>query len=261
MILLDAMVRFSGAGMLALLMLFAVRDLNRVQGAHYLFFASLSLLCAFLGFTLQPFHLPPALNIVVRFLDIPHLVFVWLFTLSIFESKFKFRWYHLVISLVYTAPILLARLAQLDIVNLEPQPFATVAEIFSLGLMIHLVLATLMGRRHDMLDKRRRARVYFVMVIVFVTSVTTFGAAVDFLPFGMTAQTLWIVSVWPGILSACYWLLAGNRLALMFHHVSKSNQAISREDQKVLTALEEIIVNEEAYRSPSLKITSTVCGP
>ena len=94
MILFAAMVRFSGAGMLVLLMLFTARDLNRVQGAPFLFLACLSLLCAYLGFTIEPFQLPPDLGIFVRFLDIPHLVFVWLFALSIFETKFKFRWFH-----------------------------------------------------------------------------------------------------------------------------------------------------------------------
>ena len=126
MILFDAMMRFSGAGMLVLLMLFTARDLNRAQGAPYLFLAGLSLLCAYLGFTIEPFQLPPALSTFVRFLDIPHLVFVWLFALSIFETKFKLRWYHLAVGLGYTAPILFARLAQLDFVGLEPQPFATI---------------------------------------------------------------------------------------------------------------------------------------
>ena len=256
MILLDAMVRFSGAGMLALLMLFTARDLNRVQGAPYLFLASFSLLCAYLGFTIEPFQLPQALDLVVRFLDIPHLVFVWLFALSIFQTKFRFRWYHLAISLGYTVPILLTRLAQFDLLKMEPNQFAIVAEVFSLALMAHLVFATLRGRIHDMLDKRRRARVYFVLVIVFVTSVATLGAAFDFKPFGMTAQTLWIASVWPGVFWACYWLLGGNHLALTFQRTRERNKEISAEDEKILTALEAIMTKEEAYRSPSLKITT-----
>lgn len=254
--LFDAMVRFSGAGMLVLLMLFVARDLNRVQGAPYLFLACLSLLCAYLGFTIEPFELPPALSITARFLDIPHLVFVWIFALSIFETKFKLRLFHLAVGLGYTAPILFARLAQLDFVKLEPQPFAMIAEIFSLALMAHLVFAILKERRDDMLDKRRRARVYFVMVIVFVASVTSLGAAADFRPFGMTAQTLWVVSVWPGIFWACYWLLGGTQLALTFQNIRHSNKKVSQEDQKILTALEALMVHEEAYRSNSLKITS-----
>lgn len=248
--------RFSGVGMLVLLLLFTARDLNRVQGAPYLFLACSSLLCAYLGFTIEPFALPSTFSAVVRFLDIPHLVFVWLFALSIFETKFKLRWGHLAVGLGYTAPIFITRLAQLNFVNLEPQPFSTVAEVFSLALMAHLVFATLRGRRHDMSDKRRRARVYFVMVIVFVASVTTLGASADFRPFGMTAQTLWIVSVWPGLFLASYWLLGGNQLALMFQHTRSSNQEISEADQKTLTALEALMVDEEAFRSTSLKITT-----
>lgn len=256
MILFDAFVRFTGVGLLALLASFSLRDLRAWQGAPYLFFASVTVLAAYLGMTIEPLQLPYVPHFIVRFADIPHLVFVWLFALSIFQQKFELRWYHIAVGVIYSLPIFIVRLYQFGFVNWRIQPLVYAVEFFSLALMAHLIFATLRGRADDLLEKRRRARIYFVVVIVFVALSATLVEATGAKPFGMSFQTLWIASIWPGIVWTCYWLLKANRDALNFGDTRSVAQPVSARDRDLLSALERIMRDEQAYRAPDLKITT-----
>lgn len=256
MILLDAFIRFTGVGLLVLLAVLTARDLRKWHGAPYLLLASISVLAAYLGLTIPQFRLPEFAHVIVRVLDIPVLVCVWLFALSLFEQKFTLRWFHIFAGVTYSLPISIIRLYQFEIVTWDPEPFLFVAEIFSVALMAHLIFATLRGRANDLLEQRRRARIYFVLVIAFVATVTTFIGTDMFLPYDVDYATLWITSVWPGIIWTCYWLLGAKRDALTFGDDASNRSRQRPEDQKLLAALESIMLSEEAFRSSNLTVVA-----
>lgn len=256
MLLFDAFIRFTGVGLLVLLAIFSARDLKSWHGARYLLLASISVLGAFLGFTIEPFRLPEIPHAIARLADMPHLVFVWLFALSVFERKFKARPFHLLVGGIYILPMLATRLYQFGLATWDPRPIALVAEVFSVALMTHLIIVSLRGRADDLLEKRRRARIYFVIVIVFVAVSAALVEATGFRPLGMAFQTLWIATVWPGIVWTCFWLLGANPAVLAFDDAKIPSAPASAQDQKLLAALDEIMTGQQAFRTADLKITT-----
>lgn len=254
MILLDAVIRFTGVGLLILLAVFTVRDLRGWNSAPYLFLSCISVLAAFLGLTIAPFRLPDFAHLIVRFVDIPHLIFVWLFALSLFKENFVLRWFHLCFGIIYCLPMLIIRLYQFEVITWHPQLFVYAAEVFSVALIGHLIYATLRGRAGDLLEKRRRARVYFVVIIVFVATTATFIDPDVFRPHIIAYETLWISSIWPAIIWTSYWLLGANKNALAFGNRAPKKSGLSNQDRDLLSKLETIMITEEAFKSSNLTI-------
>lgn len=256
MILLDAFIRFTGAGLLVIMAVFTVRDLRKWHGAPYLFLSCVSVLAAFLAMTIEPFRLPDFGHLIVRFVDVPHLIFVWLFALSLFKEKFEFRWFHLCVGVIYCLPIVIIRLYQFGVVTWHPQFFVYVAEVFSIVLMGHLIYATIRGRANDLLEQRRRARIYFIVIIVFVGCTATFINPDIFLPYIIPYETLWIASIWPGVVWTCFWLLGINKGALAFGNRQPKQSPLSQKDQDLLGQLEIIMLREEAFKESSLTVVT-----
>lgn len=256
MILFDAFIRFTGVGLLVLLAVLTVRDLRNWHGAPYLFLASISVLAAYLGLTLPEFRLPDTTHVIVRIIDIPNLAFVWLFALTLFARKFILRGFHIAAVVLYSVPISIVRLYQFEIIEMDPRPVLFVAEIFSIALISHLIFTTLRGRADDLLEQRRRARIYFVIVISFVATFTTFIHTDMFLPHKVSYATLWTASVWPGIVWTCYWLFGAKREALAFGGQAKAQTKKDPVDQKLLAELETIMMEKEAFKTSDLTIVT-----
>lgn len=256
MILLDAFIRFTGVGLLVLLAVLTIRDLRKWHGAPYLFLASVTVLAAYLGLTIPQFRLPDVVHIVVRIIDIPNLVFVWLFALTLFEEKFTLRWFHIWAGVIYSLPISIIRLYQFEIVAWEIDSFLFAAEMFSIALVGHLIFTTLRGRSDDLLEQRRRARIYFVLVISYVATVTTFIGPDMFLPYDVAYATLWITSVWPGIIWTCYWLFGAKRDVLAFGDQPPIKAVQNLVDQKLLARLEDIMQSDEMFKTSDLTIVT-----
>jgi len=108
----DTFIRFSGVGLLLCLAVLSLRDVKKSQSARFLVLSCISTAALLIGFT--PAFLPPPKTVLLaaRFIDIPHLIFIWLFALSLFDSAFKVRWFHALIALAYCLPIFLIRLVQ-----------------------------------------------------------------------------------------------------------------------------------------------------
>lgn len=256
MILLDAFIRFTGAGLLILLAVFTFRDLRTWHAAPYLFLSCISVLATFLGMTIAPFRLPGLGHLIVRLVETPNLVFVWIFVLSIFNEKFALRWFHLCVGIIYCLPLIIIRLYQFEVIKWHPQLFVDVAEVLSLALMVHLIYATLHGRRDDLLEQRRRARVYFVVMIFCVSIIATFIDPKIFKPHIIPYETIYIASIWPAIIWTSYWLLGANRNALTFGNQELRQSGLSQKDQDLLANLETIMLTEEAFKTPDLTIVT-----
>ena len=241
-------------GLLVLLAVLTVRDLRNWHGAPYLFLASVTVLAAYLGLTLPEFQLPGALHVLVRIIDIPNLAFVWLFALTLFAQTFTLRWFHVAAVTLYSLPISIIRLYQFEIVEMDPRPVLLVAEIFSIALVGHLIFSTLRGRANDLLEQRRRARIYFVLVISFVATVTTFIHTDMFLPHEVSYATLWTASVWPGIVWTSYWLLGAKREALAFGDQAEHKTVANAADRQLLAELETVMQSDEGFRESNLTI-------
>lgn len=257
MMFFDTFVRFAGIGLLLCLAIITLRDVKRSRGSLFLVLSCITTAALLIGFT--PIFLPPPepLLIVARFLDIPHLIFVWLFALSLFDSEFKPRLYHGVVALAYCLPILLFRLSQFGLIGPLPYWVATSVSIGAFLITSHLIWSTLNGRADDLVTHRRAARYYFVCVIGFVAIASALsdmflmGDRQQFLP---TAKALIFL---PAIIFACYWLFRIDPSALSFGSRAPEGQGpINASDSTLVQKLSLEMSEGRVFLNPDLTITS-----
>ncbi|MEM7330049.1 MAG: helix-turn-helix transcriptional regulator [Pseudomonadota bacterium] len=251
---IDALFRFSGIGFLLLLATMVWRDHRQWIGAPYLILACLSVAALFAGYTLDVLKPPRPIYEFVRFVDIPHLVFVWLFALSLFNPKFQLRAWHVLVGVLYAAPILWLRLGLIWDLPDRPQWLIAYGSLTSILLMAHLCFATLSGRADDLLEQRRASRLYFVIAIAIVA----FGAAAsDLLPVeiaGFDKRTVKIISIWIAIVWGTLWMLSFNKPAISFGLKTGSGRVWKDRDDALQSKLQTAMTGAHMYREQSLTI-------
>ncbi|MDY7099298.1 MAG: hypothetical protein SXU28_14275, partial [Pseudomonadota bacterium] len=145
MLLIDGLFRFSGVGLLIFLAVVAARSWPKSKSRPYLVLACASVAALFIGYAPPVFEPPYPLDAVIRFLDVPHLVFVWLFGLSLFQSDFNLRPFHVVVGIAYCLPILCARFAQFGVMDEFPFWMMVMVDVMALGIALHLIASALLG--------------------------------------------------------------------------------------------------------------------
>ena len=255
MIWLDSLFRFSGIAFLLLLLLVAIRDGKQWNSAPYLALSCICVAALFAGYAPEPLHPPEPIYGLVRFLDIPHLVFVWLFALSLYDSSFQLRYQHVVIGVLYCLPIVWLRLEYYGLAASVPGWVLIYGSLTSVALMAHLCFVTLNGRSDDLLAARRASRLYFILMIVFVAVA---AAIIDPLPshvWGIDRHTAKMLSIWPAICSGVIWLVALNQRAAHFGNHPRSARVQEADDGALKDALAGIMRDDEVYREPGLTIS------
>ena len=255
MLLLDAFFRFSGIGMLILLTISVFRFTVSSKSRTLFVLSAISVAGLFLGYVPEPFLLPEPLLIVVRLLDVPHLIFIWLFALSLFQKDFQIRLFHIVVGATYCAPIFMARLAQFGLAPPFPYWAVALVDIVAVAIALHVIMSTLRGRSDDLLQSRREARLNFVIVMVFVT---VSAAAIEFLLTGSLSEWLYtakVMTIWPAIFWTDLWLLKPSRTSFAFEHIARPDTAASDlKDSELHKALLREVVDQQAYLDPELTL-------
>lgn len=256
MILLDSLFRFSGIAFLLLLLFVAIRDGRRWNSTPYLALSCISVAALFAGYAPELLQPPEPIYGLVRFLDIPHLVFVWLFALSLYDSNFQLRHLHAAVGVLYCLPIFWHRLEDYGLVVPLPEWVLIYGSLTSVALMAHLCIVTLSGRADDLLEERRASRFYFILLIVFVA---TAAAIIDPAPgdiWGMDKRTAKVLSIWPAIGCGVVWLVTLNQRAAHFGNHPRTARTPASDESALKDALSALMRNEEIFREPGLTISA-----
>lgn len=256
MLIIDSFARFTGIGLLALVAALAMPELRTWRSAPYLTMACLSVIAFFVGHAPKALGLPDPLQSFARFLDIPHLIFVWLFALSLFEQNFELRPFHWLVGIVYCTPIFWIRLLGVEAVYSASPWVLHIVTIFSLTLMCHLVYSTLRGRADDLLERRRASRLYFILVIAFVAIIAAITDPLLVRQSIIDRSTIKILSIWPAIFWGSYWVLALDRNATDFIDRSIGTPVPDGRDIKLVQKLDMLMADQEVYKDSDLTIVA-----
>jgi AraC-like DNA-binding protein len=253
---LDSFARFSGIGLLAILAVLACREFHTWRSARYLLAACLSLIALFVTMAPQSLGVPSAMQSFSGIIAIPHLICVWLFALSLFEQDFKMEPWHWLVGVIYCGPLLWIELYGVGAVAKATLWVLHMATVFSLLLMGHLVFVTLRGRTDDLLEKRRSARIYFVLVVVFVAVVTALADPLTLGRSDFDRGTIKTLAIWPAIVWGCLWMFAIDRNAIHFRFRADPAHSSNERDAELLQKLEALMIGQEAFKDSDLTIVT-----
>jgi uncharacterized membrane protein len=127
---------------LTLLCLLTVKLLNSDldKGKKHLFLlSSISVSALIIGLMPQALELPKFMRYTARLLDVPHLVFLWLFCLSLLQKKFEIKKWHMICGMSYCIPIFYVRLEQLGFTETNVAGAVLLANIFTGLCVSHLL--------------------------------------------------------------------------------------------------------------------------
>ncbi len=254
---LDIVLRFSGITCLFLILIFTCRDLRSSARTKLLAAACISVIALLLGYTPEFLNLPESVRPFLRFLDVPHLVLIWLFAMSLFQEKFSIWPVYAAIGLIYCMPIFITRLAEFGFISGYPAWIIPLVSIASLILVGHLVTIALVGRSDDLRVERRDLRIWFVAVMVGVTILAAVSEAIPSIQAGLPRQTVKALTIWPGIVFASYWLLSVEPGKITFAGTVKTGQLSTLAEAKnaeLLRKLENHMQSERPYLEAGLSI-------
>lgn len=256
MLFYDVFFRFTGTGLLLLIAALIIASGRLTARRVFLLLSCLSVAALFLGFAPPEIVPSDIIYYPARILDVPHLVFVWLFALSLFQRSFHVKPIHWIVGLAYALPIFWVRLAEFGLVSRVSEGLIVYISATSLLLTAHLVFATLKDWSDDLLSERRRTRVYFVFIVIFATIVAAVAEPFLIASGHISSQTFKAMSIWPAIVIAAIWLLQANPHALIFRDERTPAGQLSQRDSDLLVRLKNLVEKKEAFKDRELSIVS-----
>lgn len=256
MIFLDLILRTSCLTLLLLLIINLLRQKQHSQQTKLLLLSCVSVGCLLVGLSPLSGHLPSSLYFGVRLLDIPHLIFIWLFGLSLFRHQFHVTRWHLLFACLYCGPIVWVRLAQFGLLSKIDMPVVLLANLLTVLLITHLLYCVIKGRKDDLSEERRAARLQFVFLVSFMAILISLSEVVlvqaerDLTIIG----TIKTAAIFPAILWTCLWLLPFNSKALTFDSVSSTSETWLSADKLLYNRIRKELSDNQPFLEPGLSI-------
>ncbi|RTE86602.1 MULTISPECIES: helix-turn-helix transcriptional regulator [Gammaproteobacteria] len=251
MLTIDAFFRFSALSLAILLSVIVARDLFHSRQAKLLVATNVLIACFLLGAMPDPFQLPYAIRVPLRWLDTLLLPITWLFVLTLFKRDFFIRTWHLLGLTVLVGSMLAERLAWMEVIDRLPDWWALLVLGSSLLLVGHMLAITLLGRKDDLIEVRRKYRLYLIALIALSMFLAILAGS---LWFKEQQTTVNAISVWIPAVAMSLWVLSGHSTALTFYHDVKSKKVPNQAEKKLLSKLESLMLEDKIYLKDQLTI-------
>lgn len=189
-------------------------------------------------------------------------IFIWWFSLSLFDDDFRLgrvEWGVAVLWCALGVPNFNDFVLEQDI----SYPWAAVCRsVMAIAIVAHLAYRALAGRSADLVEGRRRARIYFTFAIAGLFLIDLWSESA----FGFHSEPIWFTTIEHGlffsvIVWSVFWLTKLEKSTLMFDRPaaapspSTAGPALSPKEQLLHTKLIAAVEGEKAYLEPELSIT------
>lgn len=196
--------------------------------------------------------MPFAIRSAFRIFDAFLLFFVWLFVLSLFQKDFRLNLLHMLVGVVISGPILAERFVHFGWLDSLPVWWASLVNSTALLLPLHMMLVALTGRSDDLLEQRRKSRLYLTFIIAMSALLAILLGSI-LLPQQQT--TVNVISLWLPIVSICLWLTTVDKQAFTFHHGTQEvTSELSHRDSLLQQRLDEAMTEQRAYLENNLSV-------
>ncbi|MEP3654312.1 MAG: helix-turn-helix domain-containing protein [Litorimonas sp.] len=257
MLILDVLLRYSTVTMLFLIAILSIRDGRKFPPKIFIVLATVAIAFMLLGTSLDEFRLPQPFHAIVRFGDVANIVFIWWLGLAIFQDDFRLRWPHWAVLILNCVILLPHRFRELQGEGYFHQGLNIGLDLVMVGIMGHLVFVTLKGRADDLIEPRRRLRLYFVLGMVLATLSAMLVENLLTNSHPEFLQTLRCIIIFPLALWAILWLTEMHPEKITFTDASKpieSGSVIDPRDKALLDNLNAAMNVEKIFTEPGLTI-------
>ena len=257
MLILDVLLRYGSVTLLFLIGFLALRDGRGFRPAIYIFLMTFTVAALLLTTVPEELRLPRPIHFFLRLADVGNIIFIWWFGLAMFKDNFRLQWWHWALLVISSILILPGRFMELKGIDYF-HPVANYGlDLITLGIMGHLVYVALKGRADDLIEPRRRFRLFFVLALVAATLMTVGAENVLTKNHKEFLQTLRCIIIFPMALWGVTWLTKMHPEKLIFEKPKdkpSEASAIDPRDQQLLSNLQEAMETDMIYKEPGLTI-------
>ncbi|HAU67575.1 MAG: AraC family transcriptional regulator [Arenicella sp.] len=259
MLLAEAFFKFATIGLLIGISALIIRDARHIRALRFALPLVLALTAMFITTGSPELSLSGPIVVPLRLYDSLNPAFIWLLGMSLFDDDFRVGLREWVIVLAFAAVIVPIRLYYLGLGFEWAYKINYAGSIFSLGLMVHLAVRALKGRKEDLVELRRKMRIRFVIAIALILVLSISIERIYGWMGGDQDLTIWITYVLclPVVLWSVLWLarLHPEVLGLVQRKPSTdSTDAMDLKDRVAFEKLSQVMQSEQLYKNHGLSI-------
>ena len=259
MLIIDALIRYPTVAFLLLVALLCYRDGKNQAPAKYAALLTISLAAMLLSLSQPELQLSRTPLFILHIIAIPNIIFVWWLGLSMFQEGFKPKIIHWTVFIVWAFIGCIDKLVYFEFIA-NPLFWAPIlSDVLVFIIMIHLAYITLSGRANDLVEPRRRLRLFFVLATVIGTLSIVTVEEIYSSEFANEVALFRSAVIFPLSLWGVLWLTKLHPEKLLFQ--SKPGEAIAineidPRDKLLNLQLTEQMNEQKVYLEQSLTIRS-----
>jgi len=262
MLFLDAAFRFAGVTILLLVAVIVLRDARHLLQGRLAGTMCIGLAGMLISTMPSWYDAPFAVYAIAWILHIPNIILLWLFALSLYQDEFEMRRIHW-LALAATTVFVIGIQSSVYL-NYQPTTLFFIAanRLLGFSVLAHLLWTAWQGRSDDLIEARRRSRLWFIFGLGITALIIMSGEA---LHYGLTFDnddpdwftTARTIVAFPMIIIGALWFLKLLPETLLFERTAPQPIAQAKvhpKDQATHARLVELIENDKLYREHGLGI-------
>jgi len=258
---LDIYFRMAGVTLLLIQAVLIARDAWDVRPARFGLLLAVSLIDVVGSNNSPHIHLPLVLQYFLSALSMNTAVFIWWFSLSLFDDDFRLGRREWIVAAIWVG-LGVFNFNDFVLQQTISYPWAAYARsAMAVGIVIHIAYSALSGRGSDLVESRRNVRILYAaaIAILFLADLGSEFA------FGFFGEPLWFSVIEHGgffavIVWGVLWLTQFNRPALMFERppapAAPATPDLSAKERSIHERLIKAMDEEKAFLDPELSIGS-----
>ena len=220
---------------------------------------SISVAALLLGTPHPDLTLPFIPRFIIRLLDVPSVVLIWWFGRSLFEDDFRIGVLEWIVMVTFVIVVGYFRIVEMGFIDTLLWRLPELISASSVVLMLHLIWICLKGRSDDVIEDRRKFRLFFAMGMGAITIVTVVAERLFWQTHALQLNTFRAGIILPFIIFALHWVLRYVPESLSFKTVSlvkTKGVAIEAQDADLRDKLLNEVELNKAYIEHGLTIAS-----
>ncbi|MEM7007099.1 MAG: helix-turn-helix domain-containing protein [Pseudomonadota bacterium] len=250
----DVVLRISTATLLLIFLGLAIRDGWQHKAIRFACLTAISMSALFL----QLPEAPMSLRVPLRLTDACAIAFVWWTALALFEEDFTLKPVHWLGMIIYGINVYPYRFIDLGWMNSLPQWWGHMTDGVTFALIGHLIWKLVSGFQEDLVNRRRRFRVFFICMIIAALSISVIGENVlQAAGAGDRSIALTALVTLPIMVFLYFWALRLQPEVLLFQSVQipePRSPSIDPRDAAAHRRLLELMDQDRLWAEPGLTI-------